>query len=564
MKMEQRIHIWARIATGRRWRGWLVAAAMVLTVWGCGGSKKSVPSDNRYRREPIKEVSETQLAVDGGLIDAIALQESGRLDEALQAYATLAEQHADCGAAWYEMAQLLLQRGWTDSARACIDRAVAIDGGNLWYLRKQAEVQSQQGDSKGKVATWQRIVELEPEVITHCYELSNACIEAGDVEGAVEALNRVERMIGPTESISLQKQRLWLAVGKTEKAEREIETLAKAMPQEKRYNAMLAELNMERKRYAKAKAYYDRVLEADPDDEYIHVQLAEYYKRLGQPDKADHEMALAFANPKLDCHTKLQLLASFYSNEEFYGSRKQNTFALVEQAMADCGDSARYALLYGDVLMRQERYEAAARQFELAISQDSSLYEVWEALLICLSGMPERENDLRQYAERAGEMFPIHTLPHYLQALICMREENYGEAVKHLEHAARWGFTKGYLEAECYMLMAEAYYRTERYDKAWRAFDRYLELHPDDWMTMNNYAYYLAEQNTDLERALKMSRRTIEAEPDDANSLDTYAWILHLLGRDREALPYMERALKLDPSSDTMQQHMKTIKNKLP
>ena len=58
-----------------------------------------------------------------------------------------------------------------------------------------------------------------------------------------------------------------------------------------------------------------------------------------------------------------------------------------------------------------------------------------------------------------------------------------------------------------------------------------------------------------------MSRRTIEAEPDNANSLDTYAWILHLLGRDAEGLPYMRKAVKLDPQSETLQRHLKEMEN---
>ena len=77
---------------------------------------------------------------------------------------------------------------------------------------------------------------------------------------------------------------------------------------------------------------------------------------------------------------------------------------------------------------------------------------------------------------------------------------------------------------------------------------------------MNNYAYYLSEQGLELEKAEAMSRKTIEADPDNANSLDTYAWILHLLGRDREALPYMEKAIRLSPKSETLQQHLEVIK----
>lgn len=527
---------------------------------GCGGQKAaSSGADSRYRRAPIREVGEEALRTDAALIDAKALQMSGHADEALAAYAELAAKEPRCGAAWYEMSRLLQQRGWTDSARACIGRAVALADTNRWYLLQQAEVQTMQGDGLGLVATWERIVQLWPEKLEYYYELSNAHIAAGNIEGAVEALNRVEKKIGVTEPISLQKQRLWSAAGKADKAEQEVEALAEAMPQEKRYQAMLAEANMGRKKYAKAKRYYDRVLAADPDDEYIHIQLAEYWKAVGKPDEAARELTQAFANPKLDCRTKVQLLTTFYSADEFYGAQSTRTFGLLDTVMAHCDDSAAYALLYGDVLMRQRKYSEAARWLEMSLTLDSSRYEVWEGLLICLTEVPERETDMAALAARAAKLFPMHTLPHYLQALYDVKHEQYAEALQHLEKAEKWGFTKGYLEAETYGLMAEAAYRTGDYERAWRCFDRCIELRPDDWGTLNNYAYYLSERGIELEKALEMSRRTIEAEPDNANSLDTYAWILHLLGRDAEGLPYMRKAVKLDPQSETLQRHLKEM-----
>ena len=540
---------------------YIIYAALCVMLAGCGGQRTAVDGDagSRYRRAPIREVGEEALRTDAALIDAKALQMSGHDDEALEAYAALAAKEPRCAAAWYEMSRQLLQRGWTDSARACIGRAVALADTNRWYLLQQAEVQTMQGDGRGLVATWERIVQLWPDKLEYHYELSNAYITAGDIEGAVGALNRVEKKIGVTEPISLQKQRLWNAAGKADKAEQEVEALAEAMPQEKRYQAMLAEANMKRKKYARAKKYYDRVLAADPDDEYIHIQLAEYWKAVGKPTEAAQELALAFANPKLDCRTKVQLLTSFYTAEEFYGTQSARAFGLLDTVMAHCDDTASYALLYGDVLMRQRKYGEAARWLELSLERDSSRYEVWEGLLICLTEVPDREADMAALAARAARLFPMHTLPHYLQALHDVQHERYAEALQHLEKAEKWGFTKGYLEAETYGLMAEAAYRTGDYERAWRCFDRCLELHPDDWGTLNNYAYYLSERGIELEKALAMSRRTIEAEPENANSLDTYAWILHLLGRDAEGLPYMRKAVKLDPQSETLQRHLKEM-----
>jgi len=42
---------------------------------------------------------------------------------------------------------------------------------------------------------------------------------------------------------------------------------------------------------------------------------------------------------------------------------------------------------------------------------------------------------------------------------------------------------------------------------------------------MNNYAYYLSEEKTDLKKAEKMSAKAVEKEPNNSTYLDTYAWI---------------------------------------
>lgn len=536
---------------------WVLGA---MVIGSCGGSRKATGTERgRYERPPIKEVTESELEADGMLIDALSLQESGRNSEALEAYARTTEKHPECAAAWYGMSQLLTERGWIDSAEACAKRAVTLNGDNVWYRLALAQTQQRKGDTKGLTQNWEAIVKSNPEVLEYYYQLSNAYIADGDLTKAVEALNRVERKIGISEPISLQKHKLWTAAGKPDKALKEVEALADAMPQEKRYQAILAEMNMQQKRYAKAKTYYDRILAADPDDPYIHIQLAEYYKATNKPAEADSEMVRAFDNPQLDAKSKLQILGTFYSDEEFFGSRSQTTFRLMDKVMKGCEDSAEFAAFYGNVLFNQGRYAEAIRQFETALKRDSSMYEVWELLLVSLESTDENDTRTEHYARRAAVLFPVHTLPHYLLALHSYRKELYDEALTHLADAMKWGFSKGYLEAECMALEAECHYRAGRYDKAWASFEKILAKNPNDLATLNNYAYYLAEQGIELEKAERMSRRTIEAEPDNANSLDTYAWILHLMGRDKEALPYMQKAVKLNPKSETLQNHLKEI-----
>ena len=529
---------------------------------GCRSSEKgsvASSSSDRYRRAPLVEVSAERLQQEGRLVDAVALTESGHQAEALALYSRLASEDASCAAAWYGMSQLLLQRGWTDSARACARRAVALHDDNIWYVLALAQAEEMSGDAAGLAEAWERAVALRPEVAQYHFALAEAYAQAGKADRAVAALNRLEDRVGVTEEVSLAKQRIWIAAGKEEKAMKEVEKLAEALPQERRYNAILAEMYMQQGQYKKAKRYYDRIVAAHPDDPYIHIQLAEYYKATGHPADADSAMVKAFSIDGLDTRSKLQVLTQFYTTEEFYTTRRATTFRLAEMALRDCRDSADYGAFYGHVLLLQGRHDEAVRWIERALAKDSSQYDVWELLLVTLDAKGDTTGYLADRARRAMTLFPMQTLPCFLLARDAVIHKRYEEALEPLRQAMKWGFDKGHLEAECQALMGEACYRTGRYDEAWRAFEACLALLPDEAGTLNNYAWYLAEQHTELEKAERLSRHAIELEPDNANSLDTYGWILHLLGRDDEALKYLRKAVHLDPQSETLQRHLKEV-----
>lgn len=75
------------------------------------------------------------------------------------------------------------------------------------------------------------------------------------------------------------------------------------------------------------------------------------------------------------------------------------------------------------------------------------------------------------------------------------------------------------------------------------AYDKVLELEPGNAYVLNNYAYHMATNGGDLQKAEQMSAMTIKAEPSNPVYLDTYGWILHLRGKDDLAKIYLERAL---------------------
>ena len=88
-----------------------------------------------------------------------------------------------------------------------------------------------------------------------------------------------------------------------------------------------------------------------------------------------------------------------------------------------------------------------------------------------------------------------------------------------------------------------------------QAYETSLSYNSTNIVVLNNYAYYLALANRDLERALEMSYHTIKASPDEAIYIDTYAWILFLLERYDEAKEYADKLMSAEGEKSAVEFH---------
>lgn len=544
---------------------YILLVAVVLAA-GCKSGKgvADKSSGQKHERKPAVTVSPVTLETDGMLIEAKMAQETGNNEKAMELYRSILVRNPRYAVAYYEMGSILEGMGKNDSSLTMIKKAVELDGGNEWYRIALATMYRATGQHRMAVKEWETLVKQKPDKLEYYYELSNSNIAAGDYERAVEALDRVEKRVGVTEEISLQKSKIWTALGKQDKAMAEIEKLANAMPQEKKYNELIAETYMKQKNYAKAKIYYDRIAAAYPDDEYIHISLANLYHQTGNSEETYKELKKGFAQESLDCTSKVQILSSIYTLQELYANPPGHAFELLEEIMEVCEDSTTYAPLYGEILMNQNRYGEAAKQLRSYLKSDSSKYEVWEALLVCEVMDSNSRPYLMSHARRAQELFPFQILPYFVEGQQLVIDKKYDEGQEKLLKCVKLGFRNGYLESDTYSMLAETYYRQDRKEEAWQCFEKSLKASPKDIHVMNNYAYYLSESGAQLEKAEAMSRTTIEAEPENATFLDTYAWVLYKMGRYEEAVKYAEKAVKYDKdNSKTLTEHLDEIRKKL-
>jgi Tfp pilus assembly protein PilF len=77
-----------------------------------------------------------------------------------------------------------------------------------------------------------------------------------------------------------------------------------------------------------------------------------------------------------------------------------------------------------------------------------------------------------------------------------------------------------------------------------------LKYNPQNVIVLNNYAYYLSQREENLEQAEQMSKTANDLNPDEASFQDTYAWVLYKRENYKNALFWIEEALKNGASRD--------------
>ena len=95
-------------------------------------------------------------------------------------------------------------------------------------------------------------------------------------------------------------------------------------------------------------------------------------------------------------------------------------------------------------------------------------------------------------------------------------------------------------------------------------FDKTLEINPENYIILNNYAYYLSIQNFDLEKAEKMAKKVYDKNSNNPTYVDTYAWVLYMQKNYKGAYDVMQSIISQKDSWDkTLKEHYELILKEL-
>lgn len=524
----------------------LLSFCIALLLVSCGTSRKANSAKDKNvveREDPLS--FEQRRKFDYYFLEALRLKEKGGLDAALDMYSHCLEIDSQSAAVQYEMAQFYMFLGQAQKGEAFLRKAVSLEPDNYWYKQTLASHFRKRGENEQAIGVIEDIAARFPSRLEPLMELVDLYARQENYQKVVHTLDRLEKLDGKSEQVSMEKFRMYLQMGDLERAFSEIESLAKEYPYEMRYLNILGDVYLENGRSEEAYDIFQKVLKEEPGYTPAMLSLVSFYEKTGQDSLYRVQLDSVLLNQKVESEMKVNIMRQLIARSEREDKDSTKITSLFDAILEQEQPNADVAMLAAQYLLSKKMDDKATSVLHKIVEIEP---ENKPAHLQLLS-FAISKNDLDEVVRictPAVEYMPEALEFYYYMGLAHYQKERNDEALKVFEKGVRQVNEQSdkTLVSDFYAIMGDIYHAKKMDVEAYAAYDSALVYKEDNIGVLNNYAYYLSVERKNLDKAEEMSYRTVKAEPKNGTYLDTYAWILFEKGKYAEARIYIDQALQ--------------------
>lgn len=484
--------------------------------------------------------------------------------KALGAFQRVIEIKPDEAMVHYKIAEIYTKGTGPDDmgrAAASIETALKLDKKNKHFYMLAAKIyEAQNNFPKAEEILETLTRDIDP-YGDHLFELAAIYQYDRKPDEAIKTYNRAEAVFGMNEVSSLQKQKIYFDLGKTDQAIAEGEKLMNAFPDEERYVIGISENLAQKGLTKKAIEYLEKYSAGHPEGGASKILLAGLYRDSGREKESRDLIRQAVADPSVDLSSKLIVVQTYTAQIAQNAARKvtdndlpEFVTALYQQLRRQYPDDPNVYIAGGNLYISLRQKDEAEKAFLSAIQHGSASFEAWQNLL-ALEAEGGKFDSLVFHSEQGMEIFPNQAILYYFNGYGHLSTRRYREAASSLERAKKLSSANADLLHDINGMLGDAYNGTRDFAKSDQAYEAALAHKPNDPFILNNYSYYLSLRREHLEKAERMSSQVIRDFPDNATYLDTHAWVLYSRDKFKEARKVMEHALTLPGTSSVHYEH---------
>lgn len=492
-------------------------------------------------------------------IDAMQSKILGNYQEALSRFNAILKENPKNHAAAFEIARIYYESNQLDLAEKYAAMAVKLYPYIEWYHFFLAEIKAEKGDYNGAAAAYANMVKIFPEDYEKYYDWAYMLYKARKYKEAVAVYDELEKKIGIQEDLAKRKMELYLLLNENDNAIREIKKLIDSDPANIRHLYRLGYLYMDIDQMDKAIKAFEDILKKAPSETEARLNIASCYQFKGDTLKARDLLRDFFSDKTIEIDEKIKSLIPFI--QEIKENDSLSAFSLFVLELADIilrqyPDDEKAITAKADIFYMMGKTPEAIAHYKKAVENPGVPENVWGQLLNLLLEDEDYKNVLN-YSDKAIQAYPDEAVYYFYKGLAAAQLKNHELAALTLEEGLKKNVPTEALRGQMLSNLGDACHELKWYAKSDSAFEKALEIDPNNAYTLNNYAYYLSLRKEKLDKAEKMSKKSNLLMENNPAFMDTYAWILYQKKLYPEALKWIERAIKAlaEPNSAELFDH---------
>ncbi|WP_293787069.1 tetratricopeptide repeat protein [uncultured Pedobacter sp.] len=442
-------------------------------------------------------------------------------------------------AAHFELANADLRLDKLLEAEQHIKQAIKINAGNLWYWRLLGEVYKRSNNMPELIGVFNQLIRLDPKNDAYYFDKANAQFLANQLDAAKKTYEEIQGKFGESRDLANARKRLQSNGNTTES---DIVKLLEGNQADVKNYLYAAGLLLQKGNDPEALKVLIKAQQLDPNNFEVNLALADIYHRQKNDEEAFSSLKLAFQSNEMPLTEKVKIVAALFPrlNQPVVAKNVTELSKLVaEKNPAE----AKALALYGDVLYQQNNLKEALVQYQAALKLNEQVYVIWEQV-INIQTLLGHYDEAIKVGDEALSIYPNQASLYYYMAYAQFKTGEYVAAQNNLKTSSQLDVENKSLQAQIYALQGDVYINQNNFGQAKSAFDKAIAIEPDNYLIMNNYAYYLALRNDDLTKAAKYAETAALAMPNNPSIADTYAFILFKQQKYDLAKTWIEKALQ--------------------
>ena len=479
----------------------------------------------------------------------------GDTDKALEKFSDCIRMNGQEAAPMYESAILYFNMGQLDQALFFIESACKLEPKNKWYQELMATIFLENGQYNKAISSFKKLLEIEPSNKDWNIELASAYLLNNQPRSAIKVYDNLQKYIGLNAMLFQQKKQIYLEIGDRQAAIEEVESWVEAEPKNLEAINELSQLYLLSGKQIKAIQTLEKSLEIKNDNPSAFIMLSDLYRNNLNSDKSFYYTKKAFGSLNLGIDAKMRLLLTYYDSTDDDTLLLFRSYELIEILKQTHPNSAKPYTIAGDYYYRDDSLRLAKNNFTKAAELDPSRFPIWQQLMIISFDLKEY-NELINLCKNVQELFPSQPMSYYLLGLTYIQKKSYTLAIEELNSGKLMVIENPNFLAQFYASLGDAYYAQDEITKSDNAYEKSLELFPENTYVLNNYSYYLSLRKTKLQQAAQMMNLCVKLSPAQPSYEDTYAWVFYQLKDYNNALLWIEKAISNGgKSSATIVEH---------